>query len=63
MLETEAKTKFCPFNVGGEPGAAGRCVGSRCMAWMKVFLNDKAKDPPEGHCGMVPPTEIGTFEV
>lgn len=65
MLETDAKKKWCPFRLGREKrGASKWCVGSSCMSWIEVLdhWNDNSerqepqlRDPPEGHCGMIPP--------
>ena len=72
MLETDAKTKLCPFKMASSlPGAPMHCSGSECMAWeqwtdpvwddggsegiVRKITRHKPKDPPQGHCGMVPP--------
>ena len=66
MLESEAKEKFCPFRLSADAPLSRLCVGSACMAWEQWtdpvrdggstrITGHKAKDPPQGHCGMVPP--------
>ena len=55
MLESEAKTKGCPFSFNHLFGWS-RCAGSKCMAW--VPIGPAPKTMPEGYCGMVPPTHI-----
>ena len=78
MLETDAKTKLCPFKLGNlqlhEDDESDRlCEGSACMGWDQwtdpVYETDKEgrrsipskfirhdpKEPPQGHCGMIPP--------
>lgn len=66
MLESEAKTKLCPFTSGASSigGSHYKCEGSKCMAWqaLAAFTNidedgkahsHGAKEPPEGACGLV----------
>ncbi len=63
MLESEAKTKICPFTIANRI-AATPCIGSACMGWKMrkefVRMDDNGVplkawvllDPPEGDCGM-----------
>ena len=68
MLESEAKNKLCPFQLNRNPGLDRHCKGKLCMAWeewTETLYDDeklphkrtghKPKDPPQGHCGMLPP--------
>lgn len=65
MLEKVAKTKLCPFKMNAVVLTSTTCVGSSCMAWevwsdpirdeMGTITDHKTKEPPEGHCGMIPP--------
>ena len=62
MLESEAKSKWCPMyqsddygdNRWHEEGLFERrscCLGSTCGAWRDDGYNDKAGER-EGHCGL-----------
>ncbi len=63
MLETDAKTKLCPWKMSG--GKGYYCEGTACMAWdewteqvrddTKMLVGVRPKVPPEGHCAMIPP--------
>ena len=56
MIESEAKTKWCPFAQidgmnrypNGKP--ATRCVGSDCMTWRHT--NESGVDGITGYCGL-----------
>ena len=63
MIESEAKTKWCPFAQidgmnrypTGKP--ATRCVGSDCMMWRKMPMVDipggnHRMRPDGGYCGL-----------
>lgn len=61
MLESEAKTKLCPFTLGIH-SIASKCIGSACMGWAehtKYILgtsdepgHEARLDSPQGDCGM-----------
>ncbi len=66
MLESDAKTKLCPFKMNREAmHGSFACDGPACMAWEEwtepirderhIITGSKAKEPPQGHCGMIPP--------
>ncbi len=68
MLEEDAKLKICPYKLGRDNIHIQYCEGKRCMGWevwMETLYENKEfpykltrhkpKDPPEGHCGMIPP--------
>ncbi len=58
MLEKEAKTKTCPVMTAGTLSHTHNmyCRGAGCMAWDEwTDVANKPKEPPEGHCGMIPP--------
>ncbi len=65
MLESEAKTLFCPYTFGGDVRRTPQnmCVGSKCMAWHveRDFVGEEVRnpiayepvDPPAGICRMM----------
>lgn len=69
MLESNAKTKFCPFKMNAAfSREAAVCSGPKCMGWdewVTPALDETGKrqnptsyvphDPPQGSCGMKPP--------
>ena len=68
MLESEAKEKVCPFKLSNSVRSGRLCEGRHCMGWeewTETLYGDeklphkrtghKPKDPPQGHCGMIPP--------
>ncbi len=70
MLESDARKKRCPRKFMNHPVASAGavtlqgnvyCDGLDCMGWeeWKNFSSSPPIpcDPPEGNCGMKPPTE------
>ena len=68
MLKEDAFKKICPFKLAGpNPGENGNvlCHVTDCMAWeewtepvrdsQQKITGSKPKEPPQGHCGMIPP--------
>ena len=71
MLEADAKTKLCPMKLTRDRVPADRtCDTTACMAWEVWYerpplaattvedakkIRQKDLDPPQGHCGMIPP--------
>lgn len=62
MLESEAKTKWCPMYQSDDNGdnrwhteglfdRRSCCIGSTCGAWRDDGYNDKDGER-EGHCGL-----------
>ena len=61
MLESEAKTKWCPMaRLTAHKGewhdnrngmCQFSCIGSSCACWVDTGYNDKAGER-EGHCGL-----------
>ena len=61
MLESEAKTKWCPmYRDSGEWGTNrnyqsrnedSSCLANQCACWVDDGHNDKAGER-EGHCGL-----------
>lgn len=65
-LESDAKDKLCPFKMNREAmHGSFACNGPACMAWEiwtepdrdgeGKIIGPKPKEPPQGHCGMIPP--------
>ena len=62
MLEEEAKTKWCPQNLGlDSANEHGLCIGSQCMMWEAWEYEDQIhrgtseteiKLKGEGDCGL-----------